>query len=65
MLKKLIITLYRVANKIIRRLQSSSSTASSTVDIKIPDRIERGPTDILRVCRNNNIFLSFPNFNKM
>ncbi|XP_043684907.1 protein PTCD3 homolog, mitochondrial isoform X2 [Vespula pensylvanica] len=38
----------RVANKIIRRLQSSSSTASSTVDIKIPDRIERGPTDILR-----------------
>ncbi|KAL2720511.1 hypothetical protein V1478_010087 [Vespula squamosa] len=38
----------RVANKIIKRLQSSSSTASPIVDIKIPDRIERGPTDILR-----------------
>ncbi|XP_015182596.1 PREDICTED: protein PTCD3 homolog, mitochondrial [Polistes dominula] len=41
----------RMVNKILRRLQSSStvsSTTSSNVDIKIPDRIERGPTDILR-----------------
>ncbi|KAI4477965.1 hypothetical protein M0804_012445 [Polistes exclamans] len=42
----------RMVNKILRRLQSSSSTVSSktssNVDIKIPDRIERGPTDILR-----------------
>lgn len=62
----MIITSYRVAKKIVRQLHSSSSTAASfTVDIKIPDRIERGPTDILRVCRNYNISLPFLNLDKM
>ncbi|KAI4480739.1 hypothetical protein M0802_014112 [Mischocyttarus mexicanus] len=57
----------RMVNKILRRLQSSSSAISSTttpnVDIKIPDRIERGPTDILRALeRTVSRDLSTPHY---
>ncbi|KAK2586022.1 hypothetical protein KPH14_010590 [Odynerus spinipes] len=52
----------RRVKDVIKRWQSSSSTASS-LDIKIPNRIQRGPTDILRMLeRTVSKDLSAPHY---
>lgn len=38
------------------RLQSTTTTSASSSDIRVPNRIERGPTDILKV---NEIITSY------